>query len=257
VSESDQSIEIDGRSYYRIPENWIEVGVDDRRGDGPQTLAVSVAILRDSTLKIRYAHPIRTGVGAVFVPTREDVVLPDGDRDPWRRSIAASQLEPVDRIREIEQRWLEELWSDLVDDVLQDERALKLVDDLDDQDSQLVADGGSPNPHWTLRAEIAHRRLSRSDEHTFDSDDRDDQDDEFELIPDGSGSMPRGPSECPSCGYDHDGPDDEMRSGGGWTYDLDLIDDGGRIVQQQNLYCPVCGASVWSEEKSSFGRDRL
>jgi len=113
-------IEIGELQYEPVPENWIDVGADEFEPDGPQLLAVSVALLRNNTLKVRYAHPEHDSVGAMFFPTLEDRTLPDDTIEPWRRSVGASRLEPVGTIRAPEREHLLELWGDRVDEVLEE-----------------------------------------------------------------------------------------------------------------------------------------
>jgi hypothetical protein len=127
---SDWPLEIDGWEYHPIPENWLAAGRDETAPDGPQCLAVSVAILRPNTLKIRYAHPRHDSVGAVIMPAsvRDSGSVPDPDGRPWSRSIGAAGLNPCGVLRAPEQRHLRELWSDRVD-------ALEAGE-------ELVADGG-------------------------------------------------------------------------------------------------------------------
>lgn len=130
------SIEIGNLEFEPVPENWIEHGVDDREPDGPQLLAVSVALLRNSTLKVRYAHPQYETVGGMFFPSlsKSGAHIPDDDVEPWRRSVGASRLEPVGSIRAPEREHLATLWSDRVDDVLEEPERFSV--------QRAVADGG-------------------------------------------------------------------------------------------------------------------
>ena len=131
---TDWPLEIDGWDYHPIPENWLAAGRDETAPDGPQCLAVSVAILRPNTLKIRYAHPRHDSVGAVIMPAsvRDSGSVPDPDGRPWSRSIGAAGLNPCGVLRAPEQRHLRELWGDRVDAL--------------EPDQELVADGGEPEP---------------------------------------------------------------------------------------------------------------
>jgi len=127
------SLEIDGLEFEPIPENWIDHGMD-RTGDGPQCLAVSVALLRNSTLKIRYAHPEYDTVGAMFYPAldEESGSLPDPQQ--WARSVNAARLQPVGRLRAVERDHLATLWKDRIRDVLERPERFQ---------RRAVADGGT------------------------------------------------------------------------------------------------------------------
>jgi hypothetical protein len=138
-------LEIDGRAYEPIPENWIAAGRDDRAADGPQCFAVSVCVLRPSTLKIRYAHIRYDAVGAVLMPADDGDggPIPSPDGRAWARSIPAGDLEPSGVLRQPEKRQLRKLWADRVD-------AISAVDDGD----HLIADGGSDSEHDFETAEL-------------------------------------------------------------------------------------------------------
>lgn len=148
-------IEIDGLEFEPVPENWIEVGADHVEPDGPQLLAVSVALLRNNTLKVRYAHPEHDSVGAMWFPTLEDRTLPDDSAvEPWRRSVGAARLEPVGTIRAPEREQLLELWGDRVDDVLEEPERFSA--------KRPIADGGlAPE----CRVSGCHATAERSRDH--------------------------------------------------------------------------------------------
>lgn len=60
-----------------------------------------------------------------------------------------------------------------------------------------------------------------------------------------------GPPECPRCGHDPRGDDDEFVSGGGWLVDNEVFDR----IYAQILRCPVCENQVArNEQRKSGGR---
>jgi hypothetical protein len=163
-------VEINNLRYRPVPENWIRAGRDDRSPDGPQLLAVSVAILRNR-LKIRYAHPRYESVAEVYYPTIETDagLLPDSSTfdNSWPRSIGASDLDPVDVVRDEEREHLADLWSDHIGSVLDD------PDRFRERDEDLIADGGYNAPDRSGPAKPAECRhcghTPRNDDGTFTS----------------------------------------------------------------------------------------
>jgi endogenous inhibitor of DNA gyrase (YacG/DUF329 family) len=50
----------------------------------------------------------------------------------------------------------------------------------------------------------------------------------------------KAPENCPRCGHDPTGDDEEFTSGGGWVHDHDV--DGARWTER--FRCPVCRKTV-------------
>jgi hypothetical protein len=118
MTEADPTgwpLTIDGHEYRPVPESWIQHGIDDRTGEGPQLIAVSAAAWR-GRVRVRYLHRRANTVGQLIEPAVEG----EGGLIPrrltsasWPRSIVASQLEPVDVARHPEIEYAEEVLDGL------------------------------------------------------------------------------------------------------------------------------------------------